>query len=66
MVELSNQSYSAEGSYSDVSEIPLGAKVGYALVAFVGFWGLVGCLGEWLLNSSLVIRIWFFRILNIS
>ena len=63
MVDLSNQSSSTESSYNDAGDIPLGAKVGYAIVAFVGFWGLVGCLGEWLLNSFLVMWIWF-SILN--
>ena len=51
---MSDQPPPTEVSYSSASEIPLGAKVGYGIVAFIGFLGLVGCLGESLLDSSLV------------
>ena len=43
MAKLSDQPPSTD---SGAGEIPLGAKVSYAVVAFIGFLGLVGCLGE--------------------
>jgi hypothetical protein len=46
MAKLSDQPPSTEASYSGASEIPLGAKVSYAIVASIGFLGLVGCLGK--------------------
>lgn len=52
MVEISDQSTSTEVSYSNASDIPLGAKVGYAVIALIGFCGLAVCLGEYLLDSS--------------
>lgn len=45
MAEMSDQPPSTE-VYSGSGEIPLGAKVSYAVVAFIGLVGLVGCLGE--------------------
>jgi hypothetical protein len=51
---MSDQPPPTEVSYSSSSGIPLGAKVSYGIVAFIGFLGLVGCLGESLLDSSLV------------
>jgi hypothetical protein len=51
---MSDQPPPTEGSYSSTSEIPLGAKVSYGIVAFIGFSGLVGCLGESLLDSFLI------------
>jgi hypothetical protein len=57
MTNMSDQPPSTEASYSDAGEIPLGAKVSYAILAFIGFLGLVGCLGEYRLDSSLAMRI---------
>jgi hypothetical protein len=45
MAAMSDQTPSTE-VYSDASDIPLGAKVSYAIVAFIGFFGLVGCLSK--------------------
>jgi hypothetical protein len=45
MAEMSDQSPSTQ-VYSANGDLPLGAKVSYAVVAFIGFVGLVGCLCE--------------------
>jgi hypothetical protein len=45
MAEMSGLPPSTD-AYSSASEIPTEAKVIYAIVASIGFFGLVGCLGE--------------------
>jgi len=48
MADPSDQAPSTDVS-GDGSDIPLGAKIGYAIVAVIGLLGLAGCLGEFLL-----------------
>jgi hypothetical protein len=45
MAEMSDLPPSTE-VYSDSGELPLAAKVSFAVVAAIGFVGLVVCLGE--------------------
>jgi hypothetical protein len=38
--------------HSNIVQVPLGGRVGYAIVALLGLSGLVWCLGEFTYSSS--------------
>jgi hypothetical protein len=46
MVAIPTPSPSPDVTLADGSDVPLGGKIGYAIVAIIGIIGLVWCFGE--------------------